>query len=51
VPWTRRPLVGAMGGLLLVKEIQEWALHFARLFDGITALEAIDRAWRWLTGG
>jgi hypothetical protein len=51
VPWTRRPLVGAMGGLLLVKEIQEWALHFARLFDGITALEAIDHAWRWLTGG
>jgi hypothetical protein len=51
VPWTRWPFVGAMGGLLLVKEIQEWALHYARLFDGITALEAIDRAWRWLTGG
>jgi hypothetical protein len=51
VPWTRWPFAAAMGGLLVVKEIQEWALHFARLFDGITALEAIDRAWRWLTGG
>jgi hypothetical protein len=50
VPWTRASLVGSMAGLLAVKEVQEWALHYARLFDGITALEAIDRAWRWLTG-
>ena len=51
VPWTRVRLAGALAGLLAVKEVQEWALHWARLFDSITALEAIDRAWRWLTGG
>lgn len=51
VPWSARSLVPAMGGLVAVKELQEWALHWAKLFDGITALEAIDRVWRWLTGG
>ena len=51
VPWTRVRLGGALTGLLAVKEVQEWALHWARAFDSITALEAIDRAWRWLTGG
>jgi len=51
VPWSARSLVPAMGGLLAVKELQEWALHWAKLFDNITALEAIDRVWRWLTGG
>lgn len=50
VPWTAPSLAGALAGLLVVKEVQEWALHGARLFDGITALEAIDRAWRWITG-
>lgn len=51
VPWTTGRLAVALTGLLAVKELQEWALHWARLFDGITALEAIDRAWRWLGGG
>jgi hypothetical protein len=51
VPWTTARLAMAMGPLLAVKELQEWGLHYARLFDDITALEAIDRAWRWLTGG
>jgi len=51
VPWTAWSLGGALAALLAVKEVQEWALHWAKLFDGITALEAIDRAWRWITGG
>lgn len=51
VPWTAPRLGAAMVPLLAAKELQEWALHWARLFDGITALEAIARAWRWLTGG
>lgn len=51
VPWSARSLVPAMGGLFAVKELQEWALHWAKLFDDITALDAIDRVWRWLTGG
>ncbi len=33
-----------------LKGIHEWALHGARLFDGITALDAIDLVWRRLTG-
>jgi hypothetical protein len=37
--------------LLGVKELHEWALHGARLFDGVSALEAIDIVWRRLTGG
>jgi hypothetical protein len=48
-----RPL--ALGALLLAltlaKLAHEWALHGARLFDGIGALEAIDLVWRRLTGG
>ena len=51
VPWTAPSLGLAMVPLLAMKELQEWALHWARLFDGFTALEAIDRVWRWLTGG
>jgi len=50
VPWTPASLLGALAGLLLVKELQEWAIHGARLFDGVTALEAIDLVWRRLTG-
>lgn len=51
VPWAPWRLGAALAGVLALKELQEWALHWAKLFDGITALEAIDRAWRWLTGG
>lgn len=49
--WTRSRL--AVGLLLAtaVKLVQEWAIHGARLFDGISSLDAIDIAWRWLTGG
>ena len=50
VPWTARSLVPALAGLVAVKEIQEWGLHWARLFDDITALDAIGQAWHWLTG-
>ncbi len=51
VPWASRRLGAALAGVFALKELQEWALHWAKLFDGITALDAIDRAWRWLTGG
>jgi hypothetical protein len=36
--------------LTAAKEVQEWAIHGARVFDGIGALEALERAWSWLTG-
>ena len=51
VPWTGWTLGAGLASLLAVKEVQEWALHWARLFDGITALGAIERVRRWLTGG
>jgi hypothetical protein len=33
-----------------LKEVQEWALHGARLFGSIGTLEAIELLWRRLTG-
>jgi hypothetical protein len=48
--WPTRRLAVALVALTGLKEIQEWALHGARLFDGITALEAIDLVWHRLTG-
>jgi hypothetical protein len=39
-----------LAGLVVVKELQEWALHGARLFDGISSLEFLDQVRRWLTG-
>lgn len=50
VPWTPWRLAAALAGILALKELQEWAIHQARLFDDITALEAIDLVWRRLTG-
>lgn len=50
VPWTTLRLGGSLAALLLVKEAQEWALHWAKLFDNISALEAIDLVWRLVTG-
>lgn len=47
--WRRLALAGA--GLVLLKLVQEWALHGARLFDQIGALEAIEVVRQWLLGG
>jgi hypothetical protein len=49
--WRPATIVGALVALTAVKELQEWALHGARLFDGISSLEFLDRVRRWLTGG
>jgi hypothetical protein len=49
--WSRPSLVLALVVLTGLKEVQEWALHGARLFDGIGALEAVELFWRTLTGG
>lgn len=47
--WSPARIVAVGGALLIVKEVQEWALHAARLFDSITALDAIRMTWDWLT--
>jgi hypothetical protein len=49
--WRPLPLGALLLALTLAKLAHEWALHGARLFDGIGALEAIDVVWRRLTGG
>jgi hypothetical protein len=49
--WDRPRLLAVGAVLLLAKEIQEWAIHGARLFDEITAVDAVRQVWRWLTGG
>jgi hypothetical protein len=40
----------ALVALLALKELQEWALHGARLFDAINSLQAIDMVRSWLAG-
>jgi hypothetical protein len=48
--WTRGQLALVLVPLIGAKEVQEWALHWARLFDGITFLQALDQIRRWLLG-
>jgi hypothetical protein len=49
--WRPATVAVVLVGLTAIKEVQEWALHGARLFDGISSLEFLDRVRRWLTGG
>jgi hypothetical protein len=49
--WSRGRLALVVIALTGLKEFQEWALHGARLFDTIGALEFLDLVWRRLTGG
>jgi hypothetical protein len=45
------PGIGAtLAVLIALKEVQEWALHGARLFDGINSLQAIEIVRRWFAG-
>lgn len=49
--WSVARLAVVLLALTLLKEAQEWALHGARLFDGISSLEFLDLVRRRLTGG
>jgi hypothetical protein len=49
--WRPATLTAVLAVLVAIKEVQEWALHGARLFDGISSLEFLDRVRTWLTGG
>ena len=35
---------------LVVKEVQEWAIHGARLFDNMSSLQVLSDVWGRLTG-
>jgi hypothetical protein len=48
--WSVARLVVVLAALTAVKEVQEWALHGARLFDGISSLDFIELVRRRLTG-
>jgi hypothetical protein len=48
--WSRRHIAVVLVVLTGLKEFQEWALHGARLFDSIGALEFLDLVWRRVTG-
>jgi hypothetical protein len=48
--WRPLPLAASLAALLALKEVQEWALHGARLFDGLNSLEFLDRVGQWLRG-
>lgn len=50
IDWHPPSLVASLVVLTGLKEVQEWSLHGARLFDGISSLDAIDIVRRWITG-
>jgi hypothetical protein len=49
--WGRAATVAVLVLLTALKEFHEWALHGARLFDGISSLDFLDMVRRWFTGG
>lgn len=49
--WSRVTLGAALLVLTVVKELQEWALHVGRVFDGFSSLDALGWLWQRLTGG
>ena len=48
--WRPATTLATLAAVTAVKEVQEWALHGARLFDGISSLEFLDGIRRWLFG-
>jgi hypothetical protein len=48
--WTRPRLAMVLIPLIGAKEVQEWALHWARLFDNFTFLEVLEAIRRWAAG-
>jgi hypothetical protein len=48
--WSAARCAVALVTLTLFKETQEWAIHGARLFDGISSLDFLDVLGRRLTG-
>ena len=48
--WSSRHIAVALIVLTALKEFQEWALHGARLFDSIGAVEFLELVWGRLTG-
>ena len=47
--FTRRNTVLALGVLLGLKELHEYALHVGRWFDAFDSIEAVEAIWGWVT--
>jgi hypothetical protein len=47
--FTRKSTAVSLVALLALKEVQEFALHWFKVFDGFTAVEAVQAVWDWLT--
>jgi len=48
--FSARNVVIALVALLALKEAQELAIHWFKVFDSFTAVEAVEAVWDWLTG-
>jgi hypothetical protein len=48
--WSMARIAAVIVLLTALKEFQEWALHGAKLFDSIGALEFVELVWRRLSG-
>jgi hypothetical protein len=48
--WSAVRYAASLALLTMAKETQEWAIHGARLFDGISSLDFLDLVAWWLTG-
>jgi hypothetical protein len=49
--WRPIGIAAALLVLFAIKEVQEWALHGARLFDGFSSLDFLDGIRRMIVGG
>ena len=49
--WSRLSLAGALLAVIAAKLVQEWAIHGAKLFDGISSLEFLELIGQRLFGG
>jgi hypothetical protein len=49
--WRPATTIAVLAVLVAIKEVQEWALHGARLFDSISSLDFLEIVRRWLFGG
>ena len=49
--WRPATTALVLAALVAIKEVQEWALHGARLFDGISSLDFLDQIRKLLTSG
>jgi hypothetical protein len=48
--FTTGNVAAALLVLLAMKETQELAIHWFKVFDSFTAVEAVQGVWDWLTG-